>query len=504
MGRGILRLPLRFGVPLAVCLAAGAAACGGDAEEAPSDPAAAPSTLTVLVNADEHMLGPNYDIEAKFLVFEPLVEVDAEGNLRPRLLRAWEQREEGVWVLHLDSRARWHDGVPVTAHDIAFSVELQGRPDVGYISPSIETEVLDDSTLVWISNRKDPFDDYKTYYPKHLLEDLDPTQFYDWDFWLRPIGNGPYRYVRTLEDRAMEFEADTAYYRGRPAIDQVVAKFGQEPLPDLLSGAVDAAPIQPVDALRLRGDPRFHITVQEISGYVVQIYWNLRHPVAGDPAVRRAATLAIDREELANALSVAGGMTIADVPITPALASQRPDPLPYDPVAARRVLEEAGWRDIDSDGIRERGDERLSIRLITEIPSVAVYVQQRLADVGMEIETDVRPGTAMVWPSMRATDFEAALTWFAGGDMLGPESVLGYDVPAVASLLALRDRTPDPAARDSLLRESWPYLQRDLPITYLYPYVIAWAVTKRLKGLRSPHRGNPLQFMGDLWLEDEH
>jgi ABC-type transport system substrate-binding protein len=300
----------------------------------------------------------------------------------------------------------------------------------------------------------------------------------------------------------MEFEADTSYYRGRPAIERVVAKFGQEPLPELLSGAVDAAQIQPVDALRLREDPRFHIAVQEITGYMVQIYWNLRHPVAGDPAVRRAATMAIDREELANALSVPGRMTITDVPITPGLESERPEPLPYDPDAASRVLEKAGWRDIDSDGIRERGGERLSIRLITEIPSVAVYVQQRLADVGMEIQTDVRPSTGMVWPSLRATDFEAALTWFAGGDMLGPESVLGYDVPEVASLLALRDSTPDPTARDSLLRESWPYLQRDLPITYLYPYVIAWALTNRLRGLQGPHRGNPLQAIGDLWLED--
>jgi hypothetical protein len=48
-----------------------------------------------------------------------------------------------------------------------------------------------------------------------------------------------------------------------------------------------------------------------------------------------------------------------------------------------------------------------------------------------------------------------------------------------------------------------PYLQRDLPITSLYPHVNAWAVTNRLKGLQSPHRGNPLQFMGDLWLKDE-
>jgi ABC-type transport system substrate-binding protein len=149
-------------VLLVCCIAITSSGCGEGTGLTTARSNSESSELTVLVDADEHMLGPNWDIEAKFLVFEPLVEVGAEGNLQPRLLRAWEQREEGAWVLHLDSRARWHDGVPVTAHDIAFSVELQGRPDVGYISPSISTEVLDDSTLVWRSDRKDPFDDYQT------------------------------------------------------------------------------------------------------------------------------------------------------------------------------------------------------------------------------------------------------------------------------------------------------------------------------------------------------
>lgn len=483
------------GVLLAL-LTAFTAGCGGGSGEP------RPSTLTLLVGADEHMLGPNWDIEAKFLVFEPLVQVDAEGNPQPRLLRAWEQREEGVWLLHVDTGARWHDGVPVTAHDIAFSVELQQRPDVGYMSPSISTDVLDDSTLVWTSSRKDPFDDYQTYYPKHLLADLDPTLFYEWDYWLHPVGNGPYRHVRTLEGRAMEFEAVASYYRGRPAIDRVIVKFGQNPVPELLSGGADAAQIQPIDALGLVDDVRFQIVAHEHTGSLVQIYWNLRHPVAGDPDVRRAATLAIDRRELAGALTVpVEMMTITDVPITPGLVSQRPEPLPFDPAAARRLLDAAGWRDENSDGIRERGGERLTIRLVTEIPSVAVYVQQRLAEIGIGIETDIRPGTGMVWPSLRDLDFEAALTWFEGGNMLGSESVLGYDNPAVSALLAQRDTTPDPVTRDSLLRETWPFLQRDLPITYLYPYVNVWAVTKRLKGW-TPRRANPLQFLADLWLEE--
>jgi peptide/nickel transport system substrate-binding protein len=489
-----VRLSPRQGVLLVCCIAITSSGCGEGTGVTTAGSNPESSTLTVLVNADEHMLGPNWDIEAKFLVFEPLVEVDAEGNLQPRLLRAWEQREEGAWVLHLDSRARWHDGVPVTAHDIAFSVDLLGRPDVAYISPSIETEVLDDSTLIWISDRKDPFDDYQTYYPKHLLADLDPTEFYDWDFWLQPIGNGPYRYVRTLEGRAIELEADGAYYRGRPAIERLNLKFGSNSIAELFAGNVDAAEIEPVDALGLTDDGRFRVVAQEYPGYLVRIYWNVGHPIAGDRAVRRAATLALDRAELAGSQLIPFEWTLADVPLGNSLADEAPEPMPFDPDEARRVLDEAGWRDTDGDGVREKLGRELALELITEFPSAAVYVQSRLRDVGMRVEVESRPGTGMVWPDVKPGRFETALTWFAASleGLLGEESILGYDEPAVADLLEQRWNTPDPFRADSL---------RDLPITYLYPAGSVWAVTKRLRGLESPHRGHPLRFMGDLHLE---
>lgn len=449
------------------------------------------------------MLGPNWDIEAKFLVFEPLVEHDASGNLQPRLLRSWEQREEGVWTLHMDTRARWHDGVPVTAHDIAFSVELQGRPDVGYISPSIRIEVLNDSTLVWISDRKSPFDDYQTYYPKHLLADLDPTEFYDWDYWLHPVGNGPYRYVRTLKGRAIEFESDSSHYRGQPAIDRLTLKFGSNSVAELFAGNVDAAEIEPVDALGLADDSSFRIVAQEYPGYLVRIYWNNAHPIAGDPAVRRAATLAIDRAELAGSQLVPFEWTLTDVPVGNSLADEAPEPLPFDPIEARRVLDEAGWRDTNSDGVRDRGGTELALELITELPAAAVYVQSRLQEIGMRIDVETRPGTGMVWPDLKPGRFEMALTWFGAplDVVLGTESIVAYREPAVADLLARRAGTPDPVVADSLLRETWPYLLRDLPITYLYPAGSAWAVTERLQGLESPHRASPLRFMGDLWLD---
>ena len=68
--------------------------------------------------------------------------------------------------------------------------------------------------------------DWTIFLPRHLLEDLDPGAFYDWDFWTHPVGNGPYRYVRHVPKTMIAFEANPDYFLGQPKIERVVLKFG--------------------------------------------------------------------------------------------------------------------------------------------------------------------------------------------------------------------------------------------------------------------------------------
>lgn len=216
------------------------------------------STVTVQYAADERAVGPNYDSPAQFLVFLPMVARNAEGEFEGRLARSWEPSEDyRHWTVHLNTEVRWHDGVPVTADDIAFTVELLSRPDVGYIQPgSVEITVIDDSTLIWSSTLGSPLSDYRTYYPRHLLQDLDPTKFYEWTFWTEPVGNGPYVYVRHVPKTMMEFEANPDYYRGKPRINRLIIKFGSSSLVELLSGNVDVlTEVTQLDLLKIRGSP---------------------------------------------------------------------------------------------------------------------------------------------------------------------------------------------------------------------------------------------------------
>lgn len=95
---------------------------------------------------------------------------------------------------------RWHDGIPVTVDDIAFTVEILTHPDVmSYNAGPLDSAIaLDSRTVKLFMSRPSrwPLQGWVTFLPRHLLAEEDPADYYDWTFWEHPIGNGPFRFVR--------------------------------------------------------------------------------------------------------------------------------------------------------------------------------------------------------------------------------------------------------------------------------------------------------------------
>lgn len=258
------------------------------------------SAVTVLYEGDPaDAFGPYYDASAKFLVFMPLVAWNRRGELEGRLAESWQYSPDlRTCTVRLRDGIRWHDGVPVTAHDVKFTLDLMALPDTLAYSPgSYSVQVLDKRTYTVTYHFQSfadagPLDDDLACWPKHLLEGLDPKQILKWDFWSGPVGCGPYRHVRTVPQTMMEFEANPDYYRGRPKIKKVILKFaGWKPassMPELLSGNVDAAVSWAKrDITSAQRNPRFR--VYQKPGIGCQAIWlNVRHACFQDARVRRA------------------------------------------------------------------------------------------------------------------------------------------------------------------------------------------------------------------------
>ena len=485
------------------------------------------STVTVLFEGDERVLGPRWNDHPQHLVFLTLVWENKKGEIEGRLAERWEHSPDyRTWTFHLRHDVRWHDRVPVTAHDVKFTMELLRHPDIlSPQYPSFESiTVLDDFTLmITFIKPKDARFGWIVYYPKHLLEDLDPKAFWEWEFWTQPVGNGPYRYVRHVPKTMIELEANPDFYKGKPKIERVVLKLGGgTKLTELLSGNVDAvAYLKHIDIPKLVTDPRFRIYHQWSYSEPVAIHWNQRHPLFRDPIVRRALTMAINRRELIQMLNYP-----EDTPIFDGLSSWRRahrqyltgklgEPLAYNPDAAKQLLEAAGWRDQDGDGVRERAGEEARFTMLAGGGGIlsglepAIYIQEQLRRVGIQV--DIRHAErGVAGATFRAGEFDATirsldndpvnllrLQWFGTG------SPIGYTNPVLVKLLRKLEFTIDPEAQDRVYRELGEILSTDMPVTFLFPWPETFAAHRRLQGLSSPYRPNPIAYMEELWIEDE-
>ncbi len=488
---------------------------------APKDRADDADSTLRIAYFNEDAMGPAWDMHAKFLVFLPLVTLDSLGDPEPRLARSWEHTPDWrTWTVRLRSDVRWHDGVPVTAQDVAFTLDLMRHPAVGKAPPdAYRVEVLDDSTYR-ISTRRGrvgtPLDDWTVYYPKHLIEQLAPADFYKWEFWREPVGNGPYRFLRRVPGQMMEFEANPEFFAGRPRIARVMLRFGiweEQPLPELLAGNVDVLPY--FNSMRLpeiARDTRFVTYRAEGSGFHRGIIWNQRNPLFADAAIRRALTLAIDRRALYLGLNSPGEPVISDVIFTPRQSrlGELPAPLPFDTAAALALLERSGWKDTDGDGIRDRDGKPFRFVLLSTNAEagdrMAVLAQAQLRRIGIQADLQVVHSNVLD-NRVRDGDFDAVIfRRFPGGQergpirYFGPESPIGYHAPGVVAALQAADTTLDPAAVDALYRRAWPILSADVPITFIPRGGMPTVAHRRVRGIDGDHI-DPAGSAERLWIE---
>ncbi len=465
------------------------------------------STLVMAVPDVEAVKPDNWNLD--FLTFLPLAKVDENGELEGHLARSWEHSaDHREYTYHLRTDVRWDDGVPVTAHDVKFTLDLLGQVVTEYAG--VKATIVDDST-VRIRAANPYYIDDISYFPRHLLEGLDPKRFWEWDFWTHPVGDGPYRYVRYVPQTLMEFEANPDYYGARPRIERVILKFvGGAGLTELLAGNVDIAETDLTQIPRVAKDPRFRIYVQGFPGGR-GIYWKTDHPLFSDPSVRRALTLAINRPELLHLLNLPEELPITDGVFTwrQFRRGEWPEPLPYDPEQAGTLLDGAGWVDRDGDGVREKDGRPFrfsaSVSSVQGYAQLAVYVQEFLRQAGVHMEIQSIEA-ASGWDQLKAGDFEALFMVVqsypeAQQRDFGRGNRTGYQNPEAFAVIDSLLATADPDEEDRLYRRLTEIYRADMPFTRLIPWSSNWFVHRRVRGPSTHFLAMPDYYMEELWVD---
>jgi peptide/nickel transport system substrate-binding protein len=189
-----------------------------------------------------------------------------------------------------------------------------------------------------------------------------------------------------------------------------------------------------------------------------------------------------------------------------------PRHLPYDPIEAKRLLETAAWKDNDGDGIRERDGQTLHFTALVissfeNYERIAVQIQDQLHQVGVRMDIQVGE-MAVVLKKMESGEFEAVFcpirfSLFLQRQFSFGYQELGYSNVEVIKLIDRLVTTAAPNAADDIYQQLSEIFLTDLPVTFLFPAGATCIVHRRVKGLISPWRADPVAHMEHLWLEDD-
>jgi peptide/nickel transport system substrate-binding protein len=444
------------------------------------------------------------------LVFLPLVR-NNRGERQPCLALSWQHSPDFLeWTYQLRPGVRWHDGRPVTAYDVKATLDAWGA-DMGMGAPDACT-VHDASTVTvrGIKWAKESPDEVLGILPGHLVGQLDPRHIYEWDFWLRPVGCGPYRLLRRQASSMVELEANPDYFLGSPAIHRVVLKLTSgSGLTELLSGNVDTIKLETTaDLPSIAHDARFRTYSSQSAGIgkLLSVVWNNDNPLFQEAAIRRALSLAINRRELAQLLYLPPQSARVDGLYTMRQLRRGEATEPrFDMAEAGRLLDESGWRR-NGNGWRERNGAPFEFIAFVQpgMTVAAIYVQAQFRKLGVRMEVPPMD-LGNLRNRLRARDFAAAICRPASiwGHLNGlRRQSTGYRNPGLEALLDQEDAAVDRDSLDQLYRAISDLVRADQPITFLTRLTPTYVAHHRVLGLSSPGHDNPLTYTEELSLDD--
>ena len=503
----------------------------GDADEPVQGGTAVVSTISDF-DALSEFVSTSYDANQviREMLFMPLVKMDEEFEYQPYLAETMSLAEDGMSLtFRLRDDIRWHDGVPMTADDVVWSVETYMNPELAYANLQFfqfidRVEKADERTVTFHFNRlhADPLANFLDWVPmpKHLLEDVPVTQMQSAAFNQNPVGNGPFRFVSWTPNQQVVFAANEDFPLGRPNLDRVVFRVIPEQsteLTELLTGRVDmvrAFPPSEAATIERSGVARI---IEYPSRSYVYLAWNLRNPLFEDARVRRALSMAINRQQIVDALLYGyGEVAVTDVMPFQWQFDEDLEPLPYDPARAREILAEAGWTDSDRDGILDQDGRPFRFQLETNQGNdlredIIVIVQENLERIGVAAQPR-RAEFNTLFDRLRARDFQAVVMGWVVDFKFDPTEVFGceggpYNFPSFCSreadaLVATALTTLDQDEARPLWERYQEIIHEQQPYTFLYYLRERLGVSNRLRGVVADARGH-LVSVTDWWIAEE-
>lgn len=319
----------------------------------------------------------------KMLTHRSLVSYDSKGELRGELAESWSRDSDGAWVFKLRQGCVFHNGEPVTAEDVKWSIEqIAGEKSTAYMRTQFQgierVEIPDPKTIRLV-----------TTLPQATL----PSWFGNYNTFIvwrksapnEPVGAGPFKLVGQERGTSLDLVAFDKFYKpGFPKVKGIkFVVYADENLrfAALQSGDVDMIEYVPWQSMSaVEADPR--LKLDSVEGPFMDILFNGTKPPFNDPRVRRAIAHAVKRDDIVKAAFFGRGKPLEGLPIvegTPWYDKELAHGWNYDPARAKALLAEAGF----ANGFQST---LLATSQFGMHKDTAEVVQQHLAAIGIQCE----------------------------------------------------------------------------------------------------------------------
>jgi len=325
---------------------------------------------------------------------EGLLIKDLKAKIHPALAESWEIGDGGLSIkIKLRKGPTFHDGHPITAHDVKFSVERYKNPKyrmVFYKELEMKlksVEVIDDQTVLFRFNEMynqfwDRFFEYYGIIPKHYIEKVGDDHYSK-----NIVSSGPFKWVGYKQDVYIDMEAYEGHYRKVPEIKNLRLIYVVEDrtrLAMLKTGEADMMVPGPNHLNLLRKDPKYQMVEAPNTRTLGLAFGDMIRPgnwPMKDRRVRMAIAYAIDRKAISE-IALQGATEPSNsflAPWHPGWTPERAKPIPYDPEKAKALLKEAGY----PNGF----DTEIAIKptMKQEVQAIAGY----LAKVGIKARLNI-------------------------------------------------------------------------------------------------------------------
>lgn len=480
--------------------------------------------LTPLVSTD------SYSRRVFWYTLEYLVNIDLDAPFPhvPGLAKAWEVSDDGMELtFHINERARWWDGRPVTAEDVIFTWDsaVNERLDTAhlrsYIRDNVESWEAPGPHTVRFRMKQPYFDavgicgNLLFIIPKHVYGDFDP------ETWNNDIpdllrGSGPYVLESHRKNDEIVLVRNENYWGPKPPLERIVTRIIPNELPGLQQFRAENVDLitptgeQWVENANARWLVDRDVTTNQYyspRGGYAYIGYNLRRPHFADRRTRQALTMLIDREGLIdNVLNGQGRITTGPFFFKSDQFNDEIEPWPYDPERAISLLAEVGWEDTNNDGVIDKDLDGDGIRDPFEVtyllPSggsagekLQRFVQEGFRQAGIKLNLDQLEWTVFL-DRLDSREYDMVTLSWTGNPETDPHQIwhsdsepnkgsnhVGFINEEADRLIETARRELDDEKRMSLWHEFHALLHEEQPYTFLYSRPSRYFAHERLRNV---------------------